>query len=193
MEEDGIGNHAAADDGTADDGTAGDGMPNTGEGGALLRIGGPGERLTPACPHCRLARVQKWGRFDGRQRYRCTSCAKTFTETTGTPLAGLKRPDRWAQLERCLLASLSVRSSAEALGVHPSTAFRWRHRFLADLRTREKTRLAGVTELTVATLVEYRLRLVAWGQPFRGVSAKYYRNYLAWFSFLGTSTPPRPR
>lgn len=146
----------------------------------------------PTCPHCQSARVWKWGRFGGRQRYRCRSCGRTFTALTATPLARLKYRDKWAELGWCLWEGLSVRQSARLLGVHPSTAFRWRHRFLSALRANEKPRLTGVSELTVANLIAYRWRLMEWGWRFKGVSAKYYHNYLAWFSFVEQACELRP-
>ncbi len=136
------------------------------------------------CPHCHSLRTQKWGWFGKRQRYRCKDCARTYNDLTGTVLARLKQREKWAELGLCLIEGLSVRGSARALGVCPSTAFRWRHRFVAALRAYEKPRLTGVPELTAANLVAYRRRLMAWAKPFRGVSAKYYSNYLAWFSFV---------
>ncbi len=96
----------------------------------------------------------------------------------------MKYRDKWAEQSWCLREGLSVRASARLLGVHPSTAFRWRHRFLSALRASEKPRLIGVAEVTVANLITYRWRLMRWGGRFRGVAARYYANYLAWFSFV---------
>lgn len=146
----------------------------------------------PACPRCGSGHVHKWGLLHGRQRYRCKSCTRTFTELTGTPLAHLKRQEQWGRMGWCLWEGLSVRNSARVLGVHPFTAFRWRHRFLAALRAHQRPHLTGVTELTVASLVAYRVRLMSWLHRFRRVSAKYYSNYLAWFSFVDEFVDERP-
>lgn len=43
---------------------------------------------------------------------------------------------------------LTIQQTALRLGVHPSTAFRWRHRLLAPLLKRPKPDLAGVVQLT---------------------------------------------
>ena len=69
---------------------------------------------------------------------------------TGTPLANLKRLDRWAGFCACLVAGMSVRRTARHLGIHKDTAFRWRHRLLAALLADEHGLLAGdvVTEET---------------------------------------------
>lgn len=38
------------------------------------------------CPHCSSEQVVRFGKVKGRQRYRCKSCRKTFTDTTTTVL-----------------------------------------------------------------------------------------------------------
>lgn len=43
----------------------------------------------PACPHCGRTHVIKNGRKDGKQRYRCLHCRRSFGPTYGTPLYGL--------------------------------------------------------------------------------------------------------
>src|SRR5690606_32629262 len=47
----------------------------------------------------------------------------------------------------CLQQCLSVRASAHAIGVHPTTAFRWRHRYLDAMLVLEQTLLTGLVEL----------------------------------------------
>lgn len=38
------------------------------------------------CPHCASEHVVRFGKYNGRQRYRCKCCNKTFTDTTNTVL-----------------------------------------------------------------------------------------------------------
>lgn len=96
-----------------------------------------------SCAHCRSRRVQKWGRFSGRQRYRCRECRRTFSTFTGTALYYLKRPERWRQFLWCVDGRLTVRTSAAVLGCHKDTALRWRHRLLAQWRKEPRPRLKG--------------------------------------------------
>lgn len=143
-------------------------------------------RRALSCPRCRSTNLQKWGRYRRAvgnrttQRYRCKDCGRTFNEPTATPLAHLKYQEKWAEIGWCLLEGLSVRRSAEELEVHPSTAFRWRHRFLSAVRVRWLPWVSGTPEY----LPGYGWRLQAWAAPLRKVRAKYYHNYLAWFSLL---------
>jgi transposase-like protein len=100
------------------------------------------------CPHCDSRRVHRWGWSGDRRRYRCLGCAHTFSDLTGTPLAHLKRLDLWPRFQDCVLESRTLRPTARALGVHLSTAFRWRHRLLAALRATDDATLRG--EVVVA-------------------------------------------
>lgn len=85
------------------------------------------------CPHCRSLRIVGHGRWRGRRRYRCKTCRRTFNALTATPLARLHYPERWLELAVCMIRGLSLRATAQRLGIHVSTAFRWRHRILAAL------------------------------------------------------------
>jgi transposase-like protein len=100
------------------------------------------------CPRCRERRVHRWGSFSGRRRYRCTACRRTFSDLTGTPVSNLKRIELVQAYARCLADSLTIRAAARAVGLAPSTAFRWRHRLLRDLDTNRPETLRGWIELT---------------------------------------------
>lgn len=99
------------------------------------------------CPRCGEARVHRWGRFAGRQRWRCRACGRTFSDLTGTPAAYIKKLAVWECYAACMGEGASVRRSAAMVGVNPTTAFRWRHRLLNDLRARPAERLSGWIEL----------------------------------------------
>lgn len=96
-----------------------------------------------SCPHCQEQRIHRWGRFSGRQRYRCLSCQRTFSTYTGTALHYLKRTEAWNAFFRSMEESLTVRQAAAVSRVHRDTAFRWRHRFLAAVERGERVVLKG--------------------------------------------------
>jgi transposase-like protein len=99
------------------------------------------------CPRCKSDRVQRWGSFSDRQRYRCCGCRRTFSDLTGTPAAYLKKLQLWVPYSDVFGESLSVRRAAAQVGIHPCTAFRWRHVLLDALRMRDADKLAGWIEL----------------------------------------------
>jgi transposase-like protein len=98
------------------------------------------------CPHCNSRRMHRSGFASGLQRFRCLNCRRTCNALTGTPLARLRKRERWLTYIECLLESRSVRDAARVAGVHSTTSFRWRHR-LAPAAARDRpTRLAGIVE-----------------------------------------------
>ena len=98
------------------------------------------------CPHCNATQILRWGSFSGRQRYRCKTCGRTFSDLTATPAVYVKKLIQMTAYTSCLAEGLSVRRAAARTGVHPSTAFRWRHAFLFALGLGEADRLAGWIE-----------------------------------------------
>ena len=83
--------------------------------------------------------MHRWGRFGWRQRYRCLTCRRTFSDFTGTPLSYLKHVDRWPTFCRLALQTHTVRGAAQVLRLHKDTVFRWRHLLLAELERTDET------------------------------------------------------
>jgi transposase-like protein len=99
----------------------------------------------PRCPHCAATKLQRWGQASGLRRYRCKSCHKSFNALTGTSLARLRKKACWLRYGEALATGMSLAKAAAHCGVHLTTSFRWRHRFLrAPAATREA--LGGVVE-----------------------------------------------
>ena len=99
-----------------------------------------------ACPHCSNSLLVKNGSANGLQRFKCRQCARTFNALTGTPLARLHLRDKWMGQAQALGEGLSLNQVAQRLGVAQSTAFRWRHRFLACPKSVQARQLVGIAE-----------------------------------------------
>ena len=99
-----------------------------------------------ACPHCRSARVVGWGFANGFRRYRCKACKVTFNALTRTPLAQLHKRELWIGNAQALVDGIALRKVAARLDVHVETAFRWRHRFLAEPKSVRPKVLEGTVE-----------------------------------------------
>lgn len=99
------------------------------------------------CPHCDFGQCIRWGGFAGRQRYRCKSCKRTFSDLTGTAFAYTKKVRSWPHYLVLMRQGQTLRICALQLGIHVSTAFRWRHALLSPLRLAESTRLEGTVEV----------------------------------------------
>lgn len=98
------------------------------------------------CPHCDNHDVVRWGQASDLPRYRCKACRRTFNALTKTPLANLRMKDKWAAQTEALIEGVSTAKAARRCGVHYTTAFRWRHRFLAALAGDKPKALTGIVE-----------------------------------------------
>ena len=120
----------------------------------IASLAAPGECLaliaaaagTPPCPHCAGARVHRCGRASGLQRWRCLACRRSYNALTGTALARLRKKEAWLPYLRCVLDSDTVRRAAEHVGVHRTTSFRWRHRFVPGAARERPARLSAIVE-----------------------------------------------
>jgi len=98
------------------------------------------------CPHCGCARKHRCGQASGLQRFRCLGCGHSHNALTGTPLARLRKKECWLPYLQCVLESRTVRDAARVTGVHRTTSFRWRHRFVPGaMRDRPQT-LSAIVE-----------------------------------------------
>ena len=98
------------------------------------------------CPHCDNRDVVRWGQASALPRYRCKACLRTFNALTKTPLAKLRMKDKWTTQTAAMIDGVSLAKAARRCAVHYTTAFRWRHRFLAALAGDKPKTLAGIVE-----------------------------------------------
>ena len=106
------------------------------------------------CPSCACDRYYRHGQANGLQRYRCRACRRTYNDLSGTPLARLRLREKWLDYLDTVLASTPVRKAAGEIGVHRNTAFRWRHRFLANAKHDRPAQLDGIAEADEMFLLE---------------------------------------
>jgi|LGVF01.2.fsa_nt_gb transposase-like protein len=98
------------------------------------------------CPYCQSGSFVRWGKRNDLQRYHCKDCHKKFNSLTKTPLARLRKKGLWLMYSECLKEGLSVRKTANICNVHKNTAFRWRHRFLENIKSIKADHLHGIVE-----------------------------------------------
>ena len=120
-----------------------------------------------SCPHCGTPGAVANGKARGMQRYLCRSCKRTFGAVTGTPLSGLHHKDVWLTFGECLANGDTVAASAERCGIAVSTAFRWRHRFLAAIET-DTEKLWGIVEADETFVLESRKGDRSWSRAKEG-------------------------
>ena len=98
------------------------------------------------CPYCNSKRFILWGKRNDMQRYKCKNCCKTFNCLTNTPLARLRRKGHWLNYADCLKNEMTIRKAANQCGIHKNTSFRWRHRFIDNLKEIKAKKLGGIIE-----------------------------------------------
>ena len=106
------------------------------------------------CPHCAGREIVGWGRSDGLLRYRCKSCGRTFNALTKTPMAHLRKKEKWLDHAQAMIEGVSLAKTAALCGVHPTTAFRWRHRFLRAPADDKPRTLSGIVEADETFILE---------------------------------------
>lgn len=98
------------------------------------------------CPHCGHNKYVKFGFKSKSQRYKCKSCNRSFTEYTGTWIAGIHHKDKLDDYLVLMLEEQSLDKIKVALSINKKTAFDWRHKVLASLSEKDTDDFTGITE-----------------------------------------------
>jgi transposase-like protein len=106
------------------------------------------------CRHCGSMSVVRYGKRDGRQRFKCKDCLKLSCDLTNTPMYRSKKAGKWISFIECMLKGLSLRKTAEIVGITHVTAFYWRHKVLSALAKESVGTLEGIVEVDETYFLE---------------------------------------
>lgn len=100
------------------------------------------------CPVCGEKDIQKFGKCNKIQRYRCKDCGKTFSEYTKTVFSSTKKDYfLWVKYIDLMMKGASLYIISKKLNISVVTAFKWRHKILnAVKKYQTKTQVYGVVE-----------------------------------------------
>ncbi len=98
------------------------------------------------CPHCSSNKYRKHGIDKGSQRFYCNACKRTFTEYTGTWLAGIHKKELVSDYLKLMEQELSLDKIKDKMGINKKTAFDWRHKILSGLENTDNGTFKGITE-----------------------------------------------
>jgi len=100
------------------------------------------------CPICGSVNIVKNGKHNGKQRYKCHDCGKSFGLVTSTIIKHTKKDiATWQLYVQCMMSKFSLRKCAQICGITVMTAFMWRHKILSALQNMmESVRLDGIIE-----------------------------------------------
>lgn len=78
-------------------------------------------KANPACPKCKAENVHKYGKVQGKQRYKCNSCGYQFTRLTprGRPA------EEKAMAITLYTHGLSIRAIARIFNLSPNAVLKW--------------------------------------------------------------------
>ena len=99
------------------------------------------------CPYCQSNLVIKFGTRNNTQKFKCKTCHKIFTTTTGTSYYHLKKRDKFDEYKDLMEQGyIPLKNIAAKVGISIQTAFDWRHKILCNLRE-TNTHFKGLTEM----------------------------------------------
>lgn len=104
------------------------------------------EDVPHTCPKCGSSNLWARGSYKGVKRLQCNDCKKYFSSTSGTALYHIHKKDKWQTYLQCMEERLTLRESAERVGISFQTAFNWRHKILSSLSDVESDHFAGIVE-----------------------------------------------
>ena len=114
----------------------------------------------PACPYCRNKRIIKFGHRNGKQRFICKDCGRTFMYSTNTIMQNSHyERSVWADFIKDTVTGVSLDKSAETFGFSHATAFNMRHKVLMaiqDSLDEHPVELSGIVELDETFVLESR-------------------------------------
>lgn len=104
------------------------------------------DNMLGSCPHCSHPKYVRFGKDKGAQRYKCSSCKRSFTEYTGTWMAGLHKKDKIDAYLVLMVGEKSLDKIKGSLKINKKTAFDWRHKILSSLADTGQDDFMGITE-----------------------------------------------
>lgn len=79
------------------------------------------------CPNCGSVSCIKNGTVRDKQRFLCRDCYKTFGYTTKSAISSTKLTnEQWKNYIKCMIQGMSIRKSAEIVGISVKTSFKER-------------------------------------------------------------------
>jgi transposase-like protein len=87
------------------------------------------------CPHCGNEKVVSNGSVNGRKRYLCRGCKRSFGNFSETTLNDLKKSDKFLTYKNILFNEglFPLRLMCKRVGISIQTSFDWRHKLMNSL------------------------------------------------------------
>lgn len=79
--------------------------------------------IPTCCEHCESIKFHKHDKRNGKQRYKCYDCKKTFTATNNIKYLHTSHIYKFNKFIQCAINNLSLKRTAEICGISVSCAF----------------------------------------------------------------------
>ena len=132
-------------------------------------------RPHPNCPHCESENTRKDGRTaSGLLSFECKHCGRKFNQLTSTIFEGSKQPFVvWLQFLELMHWHNSTREISDVVGISLQTAFEWRHRVFATVKSyQEALVLSGTIWIDETYVSDWKQ--TGKGAKKRGLSSQKY-------------------
>ncbi len=107
----------------------------------------PKDSTIDSCPYCSSKFLIKNGHRGTTQRYKCTTCQKTFSGVSGSCYHGIKKLSKFEKYSQLMFDQyLPIAKMSEKIGISVQTSFDWRHKILSGLNAENKE-FNGITEI----------------------------------------------
>ncbi len=158
------------------------------------------EQVPARCPRCGSTDVCRWGRASpargaaiGARRWRCRSCCRTYSGSTGTVLAGIRAPGKFRAVVADMLgpSPASCRHLATLLGLDKMTIWAWRMKAAAAFALGRAEGSTGPVAMACSVLRESRKASRMWVDHERDPQRYPKPDRLRWIDYrLRGLTPP---
>ena len=93
------------------------------------------------CPHCKSERFIKHGYSKQGKRFKCKSCHRTFSPTTGTVIHNIKKKDKFIEYSKVVKEEglHTIEYMKKRVGVSTQSAIDWRHKLLLSIPKKKKS------------------------------------------------------
>jgi transposase-like protein len=107
------------------------------------------ERIELFCPNCGSFSIKLNGTKEGRQRYICKDCHKSFSDNNNSIVYKSKHTyDQWILFINCELHDYVLKNEATVVNVSKTTAFTWRHKlYEAIAEVKKSIILSGIIQI----------------------------------------------
>jgi len=99
------------------------------------------------CTNCESTNIVKFGSYNGKRRFKCKTCQKTFSELTGTSICYIKKTDKWVRFIELMLEGKTIREISKTLVLSTKTVFDWRHKVLSSFEETFTKKFKGIVEM----------------------------------------------